>query len=237
MTPDWWVKCNLEESRRGLIKVLSRDFHGGTKRSPKVSVRTADVECVWNVMAHGDAREGKWRGNWRMEWVASTLTLPRNVVYRALLTLIRTPRLPAVNWTDAPADLNGLVRFGERQNLVSALLPSRFKRTIPSFFPVALRPDSGSWPPLTELRDQTHWTHHIRKDSSGRVISPTQRSLPVNTQHSQETNIHVPNGIRAHSPIEWAAANPCLDRAVTWIGSWCTYRDSNLAPECKLWTN
>jgi hypothetical protein len=24
-------------------------------------------------MAHGDAREGKWRGNWRMEWVASNL--------------------------------------------------------------------------------------------------------------------------------------------------------------------
>jgi hypothetical protein len=24
-------------------------------------------------MAHGDACEGKWRGNWRMEWVASTL--------------------------------------------------------------------------------------------------------------------------------------------------------------------
>jgi hypothetical protein len=24
-------------------------------------------------MAHGDAREGKWRGNWRLEWVASTI--------------------------------------------------------------------------------------------------------------------------------------------------------------------
>jgi len=24
-------------------------------------------------MAHGDARDGKWMGNWRMEWVASTL--------------------------------------------------------------------------------------------------------------------------------------------------------------------
>jgi hypothetical protein len=24
-------------------------------------------------MAHGDARGGRWRGNWRMEWVASTL--------------------------------------------------------------------------------------------------------------------------------------------------------------------
>jgi hypothetical protein len=31
------------------------------------------VKSSWNVMAHGDAREGKWRGNWRMGWVASTL--------------------------------------------------------------------------------------------------------------------------------------------------------------------
>ena len=31
------------------------------------------VDSSWNVMAHGDEREGKWRGNWRMEWVASTL--------------------------------------------------------------------------------------------------------------------------------------------------------------------
>jgi hypothetical protein len=31
------------------------------------------IESSWNVMAHGDARVGKWRGNWRMEWVASTL--------------------------------------------------------------------------------------------------------------------------------------------------------------------
>ena len=88
------------------------------------------VECIWNPMAHGDAREGKWRGNWRMEWVASTLTLPRNVVYPVLLTLMRTPRLPVVDWTDAPADLNGLVRFAERRNLVSACVPSHFKRTI-----------------------------------------------------------------------------------------------------------
>jgi len=31
------------------------------------------VESRWNVMAHGDAREGKWRGNWRTGWVASIL--------------------------------------------------------------------------------------------------------------------------------------------------------------------
>jgi len=31
---------------------------------------------------------------------------------------------------DAPADLNGLVRFAERRNLVSARVPSRFKRRL-----------------------------------------------------------------------------------------------------------
>jgi len=51
------------------------------------------------------------------------------------------------------------------------------------FFPVGFRPDSESWPPLKELRDHTHWTHHIRWDSSGRVISPTQRPIPDKTQH------------------------------------------------------
>ena len=55
------------------------------------------LELVRNLVAHGDAREGKLRGNWRMEWVASTLTPPPNVVYTALLKLMRTPRLPAVD--------------------------------------------------------------------------------------------------------------------------------------------
>jgi hypothetical protein len=32
-----------------------------------------NVESSWNVMAFGDAREGKWGGNSPMEWVASTL--------------------------------------------------------------------------------------------------------------------------------------------------------------------
>ena len=71
-----------------------------------------------------------------MEWVASTLTLPRNVAYPALLPLMHTPRLPAVKSTDAPTDLNGLVRFGGRRNLVSAHVPSRFERTISLLSPI-----------------------------------------------------------------------------------------------------
>jgi len=31
------------------------------------------VQAIWNVMAHGDTRQGKWKGNWRMEWVASSI--------------------------------------------------------------------------------------------------------------------------------------------------------------------
>jgi hypothetical protein len=43
---------------------------------------------------------------------------------------MRTARLPVVDWTDAPADLNGLVRFAESWNLVSAHVPSHFKRSL-----------------------------------------------------------------------------------------------------------
>jgi len=48
------------------------------------------------------------------------------MVYPALLPLMRTLRLPAVDWTEAPADLNGLVHFAERRNLVSERVPSHF---------------------------------------------------------------------------------------------------------------
>ena len=47
-----------------------------------------------------------------------------------LLSLMRTPRLPAVDWIDNPAGLNGLLRFAERRYLVSARVPSHFKRSL-----------------------------------------------------------------------------------------------------------
>jgi len=53
------------------------------------------------------------------------------MVYAALLPLMRIPQLPVVDWTDAPADLNGLIRFAERRNLVSARVPSHFKHSLP----------------------------------------------------------------------------------------------------------
>jgi len=49
---------------------------------------------------------------------------------QALLPLMHTPRLPVVDWSDAPFDLNWFVRFAERRNLVSARVPSHFKRSL-----------------------------------------------------------------------------------------------------------
>ena len=53
-------------------------------------------------------------------------------------------------------------------------------------------------------------THHIRSDSSGRVISSSQRSLPDNTQRSQETDIRAPGGIRTHNLSRRAVADLSL---------------------------
>jgi len=55
------------------------------------------------------------------------------MVYRALLQLMRTPGLPVVDSTDAPADLKGLVLFAERPNLVSVRVPSHFNWPLPMY--------------------------------------------------------------------------------------------------------
>ena len=53
------------------------------------------------------------------------------MVYTALLPLMCTTRLPVFRWTDIPTDLNGLVRYAERWNLVSAHVPTHLKRSLP----------------------------------------------------------------------------------------------------------
>jgi len=92
------------------------------------SKRFAQVDSSWNVMAHGDLREGKWRGNWRMEWVASTLhTTSEHGVSSITIADARTSAASSrLNWPPTPSYLNGLVHFPERRNLHSAGVPSRF---------------------------------------------------------------------------------------------------------------
>jgi len=60
----------------------------------------AVVECVWNVMEHGDVGEGKWRGNWWMEWVASTLqtTSERDVSSTTTADAHNSAACSRLNW-------------------------------------------------------------------------------------------------------------------------------------------
>jgi hypothetical protein len=63
-----------------------------------------------------------------MEWAASTLyTTSKHGVSRITTADAHSS---AASRTDATADLNGLVLFAERRNLVSARVPSHFKRSL-----------------------------------------------------------------------------------------------------------
>ena len=90
------------------------------------------VESSWNVMAHGDAWEEKWKGKWRLEWVASTLHIISEHGASSITTAdAHTSAASSRLNRRPPADLNGLVRFAERRNLVSARVPSHFICPLP----------------------------------------------------------------------------------------------------------
>jgi hypothetical protein len=87
---------------------------------------------------------------------------------------------------------------------------------IPSYiFPMGRQPYWARVSTLSRLHDHTQ-THHIRYDFSGRVISPIQRPLPDNTQHSQYTNIHAAGGIRTRNLNKRAAADRRLRPRCHW---------------------
>ena len=89
--------------------------------------------------------------------------------------------------------------------------------------------------PILDVSLSHTTTQHSRQDSSGRVISSSQRPLPDNTRHSQQTNIHAPGGICTHDLSRRAATgrSPAeilyriyTDYIVLYIQniSYCTYR-------------
>ena len=75
-------------------------------------------------------------------------------------------------------------------------------------------------------------THHTRWNSSGRVISSSQRPVPDNTQHSQQTAIHAPGGIRTHNLNRRTAADLRLRPLGHWDRLFICYR--NLIAARKL---
>jgi hypothetical protein len=74
-----------------------------------------------------------------MEWVASTLHTISEIGVSSITTA--DPHISAKQYSTEltpPADLNGLVCFAERRNLVSARVPSHFKRSLQPAVPILI---------------------------------------------------------------------------------------------------
>ena len=97
--------------------------------SSALSAQCSMVDCSLNVMAHGDAREGKWRGKCRMEWVASTLytTSEHGVSSITSADAHTSAASSRLNWRP-PADVNGLVRFARKTKSVFCACAITFQK-------------------------------------------------------------------------------------------------------------
>jgi len=87
------------------------------------------------------------------------------------------------------------------------------------FFFVALWPNAGHGLLVHEVSRSHTSTHQIRYDSSGRVISSSQRPLPDNTHntHKKQTSTS-PAGFKPTiSADEWPQTI-ALESAATWTG-------------------
>ena len=87
---------------------------------------------------------------------------------------------------------------------------------------VVRQPPLGQGVLIHDVSRSHKTTHHSRQGSSGRVKSSSQIPLSDNTQHSQQTNIHAPGGIRTHNLSRWAAADLRLGPHGYWDRLYCT---------------
>jgi len=85
-------------------------------------------------------------------------------------------------------------------------------------------PQGGQGHLIHEVSRPHTTKHHSRQDSSGRVISSSQKPLPDNTQHSQQTYIHASGAIRTHNHSQRAATD--IDRVATGNGQKETVREA-----------
>ena len=65
-------------------------------------------------------------------------------------------------------------------------------------------------PDLPSVEVWRSQAHHARYDTSGWGIGPSQKSLPDNTQQSQENDTYSIGGIRTRNPSKRTAADPRL---------------------------
>jgi len=79
--------------------------------------------------------------------------------------------------------------------------------------------DSPQWiraSSFTKFLDHTQWRITVGRTSLDEWSAPSQRPLPDNTQHSQQTDIHAPGGIRTHNLSRRASAERRLKPRGHW---------------------
>ena len=119
-------------------------------------------------------------------------------------------------WTDGHTDTKKLIIvFRNFANATKKMYPVCFLARQPPTPPFP----AGQVHLILEVSRSHTTTHHSRYDSSGRVISSSQRPLHDNTQHSQETNIHAAGGFRTHNRRGESPKTYVLDGTATGTSS------------------
>ena len=88
-----------------------------------------------------------------------------------------------------------------------------------TFFFVTLQPNAGQGLLIHQVSRSHTATHHTRQDSSGRVISSSQRPLPDNTKHQQQKTSMPPARFEPAIPAGERPQIYALDCTTTGIGS------------------
>jgi len=101
----------------------------------KKKVVVLGVDSSWNVMAHGDAREEKWSGNWRMEWVASTLqtTSEHGVSSITTADAYTSAASSRLNWRPSPFKWTRAFRWKTKSGFFTCAITFRLASTVPIF--------------------------------------------------------------------------------------------------------
>ena len=76
---------------------------------------------------------------------------------------------------------------------------------------------------------------HTRQGTTRQWIGSSQRPLPENTQKSQQTDIHVPGGIRTRNPSKLMTSDPRPRPRGHWDRPLCRFKELNVVSRfCHL---
>jgi len=176
-------------------------------------------------MAHGNEREGKWRGNWRMEWVASTLhtTSEHGVSSITTADTHTSAASSRLNWRPS-ADLNGLVRFARKTksgfcacaitfHLVSTTDESCIKSRLERLYLLIC---GNNYCPYSARGSGRLWRPPYRVLSADQSLSPSKDAREV----KPTTWIHLVSRILSGA-IPPSPNIPSLVRPETFLLAWC----------------